>query len=117
MHLYDAMSPLSQVTRVDVRGFDQSARRSMAVLAYRRLPVGESMELVDGHNPVDLYSALHGLAPGDFSWLYLTRGPAVWTVAVQKLGRLYSAGECCGVCGGGTPQATNPTRSNHEVHH
>ena len=65
-----------------------------------------------GADPKDLYSALHAIAPGDFSWLYVERGPGVWRVAVRKLSRIYSAGECCGVCGGDHPITMNPIRSN-----
>jgi uncharacterized protein (DUF2249 family) len=106
------MNAIPRVARVDVRGVDTSERRSTALLAYRRLAVGETLEVLDGADPIDLYSALHAIAPGDFSWLYLERGPGVWCVAVRKLSRIYSAGECCGVCGGDHPITMNPIRSN-----
>lgn len=105
------MTSVSQVSRVDVRGIGLDERRSTALLAYRRLSVGDTMELVDGADPVDLYGSLHTIAPGDFSWLYLEREPGAWRVSVRKLGRIYSAGECCGVCGGGSPLSVQ-NRSN-----
>jgi uncharacterized protein (DUF2249 family) len=95
-------TPVSQVSRVDVRETGLDERRSSTLLAYRRLSVGDTMELVDGKDPVDLYTSLNTIAPGDFSWLYLERGPAAWRVSVRKLSRIYSAGECCGMCGGGS---------------
>jgi uncharacterized protein (DUF2249 family) len=69
------------------------------------------MELVDGQDPVDLYASLNTIAPGDFSWLYVQRGPDAWRVGVRKLSRIYSAGECCGACGGGNPHSVQ-NRSN-----
>ncbi|MCW5657703.1 MAG: DUF2249 domain-containing protein [Burkholderiaceae bacterium] len=107
-------APLTGLSRVDVRGVDPDMRRSTALAAYRRLDVGDTMEIVDGRDPTDLYGSLQALAPGDFSWLYLQRGPAAWSVNVRKLSRIYSAGECCGVCGGGSasPQPMNTNRSN-----
>jgi uncharacterized protein (DUF2249 family) len=96
------MTPVSQVSRVDVRGAGLDERSSTMLLAYRRLTVGDTMELVDGQDPVDLYSSLQTIAQGDFSWLYLERGPGAWRVSVRKLSRVYSAGECCGMCGGGS---------------
>lgn len=69
--------------------------------AYRELAVGGVLHLLDARDPIDLYRALHAIAPADFSWLYRSRGSDEWCVSVQKLGRIYSAGECCGVCGGG----------------
>jgi uncharacterized protein (DUF2249 family) len=106
------MTPLSRICRVDVRGTELADRRSNALLAYRRLLVGDQMEVVDGKDPTDLFSALQDLAPSDFSWLYQERGPDVWRVSVQKLGKIYSAGECCGVCGGASPSSANRVRSN-----
>jgi uncharacterized protein (DUF2249 family) len=105
------MTSVSQVSRVDVTGTGPDERRSTALLAYRRLSVGDAMELVDAKDPVDLYSALNAIASGDFSWLYLERGPGAWCVSVRKLSRIYSAGECCGVCGGGSPHSVQ-NRSN-----
>jgi uncharacterized protein (DUF2249 family) len=95
-------TPAVTGTPVDLRTSAHPERRSSALLAYRRLSVGETMELVDGHDPVDMYNALQTIAPGDFSWLYLERGPGAWRVSVRKLSRIYSAGECCGMCGGGS---------------
>jgi uncharacterized protein (DUF2249 family) len=105
------MTPASRTSRVDVRASGLDERRSTALLAYRRLTVGDTMELVADQDPVDLYSSLHDIAPGDFSWLYVERGPAAWRVSVRKLSRIYSAGECCGVCGGGSPHSVQ-NRSN-----
>jgi len=105
------MTPVSSISRVDVRGTGVQERRSAALLAYRRLTVGDTMELVDGNDPIDVYSSLHNIAPGDFSWLYLERGPGAWRVSVRKLGRIYSAGECCGACGGGNTHSVQ-NRSN-----
>ena len=105
------MTSVSQVSRVDVRAAGLDERRSTALSAYRRLSVGDTMELVDGKDPVDPYSSLHTIAPGDFSWLYLERAPGAWRVSVRKLSRIYSAGECCGVCGGGNTHSVQ-NRSN-----
>jgi uncharacterized protein (DUF2249 family) len=105
------MTPVSRTSRVDVRGIGLEERLGTAVLAYRRLAVGDTMELVDGKDPIDLYNSLHNVAPGDFSWLYLERGPGAWRVSVLKLSRIYSAGECCGVCGGGSAHSVQ-NRSN-----
>ena len=105
------MSPITRTSQVDVRGVALDERRSSVLLSYRRLAVGDTMELADVLDPVDLYSELNAIASGDFSWLYLERGPGVWRVSVRKLSRIYSAGECCGVCGGGKPIASIPSRS------
>jgi uncharacterized protein (DUF2249 family) len=105
------MHALANVTIVDVRAVGPSERRATTLSAYRELAVGGAMQLLDDRNPIDLFTALNALAPGDFSWLYQRHGPAAWTITVQKLGRIYSAGECCGVCGGGIPSSTNNSRS------
>ena len=97
---------------VDLRNCDGDQRPAAALAAYRGLGVGEAMELIDGRDPTDLYSTLQSLAPGDFEWLYQRRGPQAWHVSVRKLSRLYSAGDCCGVClERQVPVQANPFRS------
>lgn len=95
------MDTTKPARHVDVRALAPEARHSTALAAYRALAVGGTLHLLDASDPIDLYRALHAIAPADFSWLYRSRGPDDWCVSVRKLGRIYSAGECCGVCGGG----------------
>jgi uncharacterized protein (DUF2249 family) len=97
---------------VDLREGDGDQRLPTALAAYRRLGVGAAMELIDGRDPTDLYSSLQSIAPGDFEWLYQRRGPQAWHVSVRKLSRLYSAGDCCGMClDRQIPVQANPFRS------
>ncbi len=86
-------------TTIDVRGIAHPARHAAIIAAFRALRPADALELVVDHDPKPLYRLFQVEASGNFSWVYAQRGPEIWRVRVQKLGRSYSAGECCGVCG------------------
>jgi uncharacterized protein (DUF2249 family) len=87
-------------TRLDLRGGALSRRDAAALAAFRSLPLGASLDIVDDHDPQPLFQQFQREAPGNFSWLYREFGPEVWRVAVRKLSRAHGSGECCGACGG-----------------
>ncbi len=100
-------------TTIDVRGIAHPARHAAILTAFRVLRPADALELVIDHDPKPLYRLFQAEAPGDFAWLYGQRGPEIWRVRVQKLGRSYSAGECCGVCGGQSDfRTTTPAGGN-----
>lgn len=76
-------------------------RHSTIFAAFRGLPVGDTLELLNDHDPLPLYHQLQAQAPGGFSWAYLERGPALWKVAIRRLAVDFGDGQCCGHCGGG----------------
>lgn len=94
------MNQLS-VTRVDVRDLCQSERQSFMLSAFASLPSGETMELVDDHDPRTLHSRFQSDVPGKFIWSPVELGPVTWRVAITKLQTGHSNGQCCGSCGGG----------------
>jgi uncharacterized protein (DUF2249 family) len=99
-------------TTIDVRGIAHPARHAAILAAFRALRPADALELVVDHDPTPLYRLFQVEAPGNFAWVYAQRGPEIWRVRVQKLGRSYSAGECCGVCGGQSDfHTTTPSRS------
>jgi len=90
-------------TKVDVREFAPRDRHPLIRSTFRSLGVGETMELINDHDPKPLYDQLQAEAPGQFGWDYLERGPEVWRVRIAKLAQsdsADSAGKCCGSCGG-----------------
>lgn len=88
-------------TVIDVRDITSRERESSIFAAFRALDVGDAVAIVSDNDPKALYFAFQTQAPGNFSWLYVQNGPDVWRVNIHKLARSYSAGECCGACGGG----------------
>jgi len=87
-------------TKVDVRELAPRDRHPLVRSTFRSLGVGETMELINDHDPRPLYEQLQAEAPGQFGWDYLQSGPDLWRVRIAKLAKSGSDGRCCGGCGG-----------------
>lgn len=48
------------------------------------LQMGETIEIIDNHDPSSLYNQLQENMPNEFEWNYLEEGPDTWKVAVEK---------------------------------
>ncbi len=51
---------------------------------WEKLAPGESILLVNDHDPVPLYYQFAAEQPGAFLWEYLERGPEVWRARITK---------------------------------
>lgn len=87
-------------TKVDVREVAPRDRHPLIFSSFRSLGLGETMELINDHDPKPLYYQLQAEMPGQFGWDYLQSGPDVWRVLIAKLKKSHSDGPCCGSCGG-----------------
>ena len=86
--------------QVDVRELAPRDRHPVIHSALRGLGVGDTMELVNDHDPRPLYHQLQAEMPGQFGWDCVQSGPDVWRVRIAKLTKPHSDGKCCGCCGG-----------------
>lgn len=87
---------------IDVRSIAPRERHSLIFSTFRALATGQSLELVNDHDPLPLYDHFQAEQPGGFGWDYLERGP-IWRVRISKLARVESThgkSSCCGACGG-----------------
>ena len=88
-------------SRIDVRTIAPRDRHALIFATFDRLARGESIELVNDHDPRPLYHQFGTRAPGAFAWEYLESGPETWRVAITRTGDAAgAAGSCCGGCGG-----------------
>jgi len=87
-------------SRIDVRTIAPRDRHPLIFSTFGKLAPGESMELVNDHDPKPLYFQFDAQVPGGFAWEYLERGPDTWRVAITRTGKAEAAGSCCGSCGG-----------------
>ncbi|MBI3369928.1 MAG: DUF2249 domain-containing protein [Burkholderiales bacterium] len=95
------MTPTPQATLIDVRAIAPRERHARIFDTYRELGAGQTMELVNDHDPQPLYHQFQAQTPGRFGWDYLQSGPAVWRVLITKVSAPHGQGSCCGACGGG----------------
>ncbi len=56
----------------------------MIYAAFERLEAGQSMMLINDHDPKPLYHEFSAEKPGMFNWDYVEKGPEIWKVVITK---------------------------------
>jgi uncharacterized protein (DUF2249 family) len=69
---------------VDVREIVPRERHPLIFSTFDRLAEGESLELVNDHDPKPLHYQFHFERPDSYTWEYLESGPEVWRVRIGK---------------------------------
>jgi uncharacterized protein (DUF2249 family) len=87
--------------RLDAQAIPPHARHATIFATFGQLATGQTLELVNSHDPKPLYFQFQNSVPGQFTWSYLEEGPVTWRVAITrtKAGAAYDGGSSC--CGGG----------------
>ncbi|MBB4065388.1 DUF2249 domain-containing protein [Gellertiella hungarica] len=80
---------------LDLRMLPPPERHARIFHLLGMLDGGETLTLINDHDPLPLHRQLEWVQPGVFSWEYLAEGPDVWQV---RIGRRESAGCNC-TCG------------------
>lgn len=93
-------------TAIDVRTVAPRDRHPLIFGEFHALQPGETLVLVNDHDPRPLYHQMQAVAPDTFTWSYLESGPEVWRVAIAKTRPSTAqapaaSGSCCsgGSCG------------------
>ena len=74
----------SPKTTVDVRTIVPRERHPLIFGSFNALQPGESLLLINDHDPKPLYYQFQAELPGTFTWDYVEQGPEVWQVAIGK---------------------------------
>lgn len=90
---------------IDVRTIAPRERHPLIFGRFDALQLGESLLLVNDHDPRPLHYQFQDRYTGQFNWTYLQAGPDLWQVEISKTAMVEpdaSAGSCCsgGACGG-----------------
>ena len=91
---------------IDVRSIAPRERHPLIFGRFDALQPGESLLLVNDHDPRPLYYQFEDRCTGQFEWTYLQSGPDLWRVQISKLETARSKAEsedsCCsgGACCG-----------------
>lgn len=86
---------------LDIREIAPRDRHAVIFARFDELQAGDSLELVNDHDPKPLHGQFQLRSANAFSWDYLEAGPEVWRVQIGKKAKA-SAGSCCsggGCCG------------------
>ena len=97
------MSAYSAST-IDLRQVAPPERHSLIFSSFAALLPGQTLQLVNDHDPQPLKAQFELRSPGLFGWTYLEQGPQLWRVEIGKNTKASSAasGSCCsgGACCG-----------------
>jgi uncharacterized protein (DUF2249 family) len=74
-----------EVATLDVRAIAPRVRHPFIFATFERLQPGQSLRLVNDHDPKPLYYQFMAEHPGKVGWEYLEQGPEVWQVRITKL--------------------------------
>ena len=86
---------------LDFREIAPRDRHAVIFARFDELPAGESLELINDHDPKPPHGQFQIRSANAFSWDYLETGPNVWRVQIGKKA-IASGGSCCsggGCCG------------------
>ncbi len=70
---------------IDVRNMVPRERHPLIFATFDDLVPGQTMLLVNDHDPKPLYYQLMAERSGQADWEYLEQGPDVWRVHITKL--------------------------------
>lgn len=69
---------------VDARMYEPRDKHATIFRTFEGLGSGETMELINDHDPRPLHYQFMAELPEKFEWEYLEQGPEVWRVAITR---------------------------------
>ncbi|OOM77783.1 DUF2249 domain-containing protein [Clostridium sp. BL-8] len=69
---------------IDVRIYAPKDKRPAIFDTFNKLKSGETMELINDHDPRPLYDHFNVERPNEFEWEYLEQGPELWRIGIAK---------------------------------
>lgn len=71
--------------QVDARIYEPRDKHNVIFQTFHNLEKGQTMELINDHDPRPLHYQFLAEYDGQFNWEYLEQGPEVWRVAIGKI--------------------------------
>ncbi len=72
-------------TVIDVRTIEPRLRHAQIFGQFDDLTTGQTLTIVNDHDPVPLRFQLESRAPGQVQWAYDQAGPDLWRVVITKV--------------------------------
>ena len=69
---------------IDVREYMPKDKRQAIFATFEKLNNGETMELINDHDPRPLYDHFNVERPNQFEWEYLEQGPELWRIGITR---------------------------------
>jgi uncharacterized protein (DUF2249 family) len=70
---------------IDVRPIIPKEKHPAIFAMFDSLYSGETMQLINDHDPKPLYYQMQAENNGQFEWQYIEQGPEVWKVNIKKV--------------------------------
>ncbi|MDE2565753.1 MAG: DUF2249 domain-containing protein [Burkholderiales bacterium] len=89
---------------LDLRTLPPRERHPLIFARFDALAIGQSLQLVNDHNPQPLHFQFEDHAFGQFEWAALETGPAVWRIQITRIADSVlpvAAAESSSCCSGG----------------
>jgi uncharacterized protein (DUF2249 family) len=74
----------SKVT-IDVRSIPPQERHSLIFQTFDEIQPGETLFLINDHDPKPLYYQFQQERGGNFDWQYLENGSSIWQLQISKI--------------------------------
>lgn len=94
------MTAAASLVTFDVRPLPPAERHSLIFSTFNKLVSGQTLELINDHDPKPLQAQFQAELAGKFSWDALEQEPGTWRVAITRLPSAHASGGGCGGCGG-----------------
>ena len=69
---------------IDVRIYEKGHKKDIIFKAFEKLALGETIELINDHDPRPLYQQFMLKFPEEFEWEYLEQGSEIWRMGITK---------------------------------
>ncbi len=76
--------PANNVIELDVRVIPPRDKHPTIFRTFEALAIGESMVIINDHDPRPLRYQLAAEHPDRFAWTYEAEGPEVWRVRIDR---------------------------------
>ncbi|MGH9586539.1 MAG: DUF2249 domain-containing protein [Acidobacteriaceae bacterium] len=73
---------------IDVREIPGPQRHPLIFQTFDRLSVGESLNIVNDHDPIPLHRQFDDLRAGQAEWTYAVRGPEIFRIRIRRIAAL-----------------------------
>lgn len=79
------MNQAQENITIDVRTIPPRERHPLIFNTFEQLAAGESLRLVNDHDPKPLHYQFQAEYANRFAWDYLEQGPDLWQVRISKV--------------------------------
>ena len=76
-----------QETVIDIRQIPIRQRLQTIMETWEALEVGNTLRIINDHDPVHLQQLLNNEFPDQVEWHYIEQGPTEWVVDITKISK------------------------------